>query len=298
MDNPNLYSHGLPFSQCLADNLLDQKDRVLKLGKASMIIVDGNSGEGKTTLAIEIADFLEGRQIKLKEQLALGGVEFTNKIREAYQNKKLCVVYDEAGDFDRRGALSRFNRFLNRIFDTYRAYKIIVVLCLPRFFVLDQPIFDKGFPRLLIHCHDRSNCDGNFSGYSLAAMQFMLFYSKKSAIRSRCYISQTPNFRGHFLNLAPARILELDKYSTGGKLDIISKASRKFEGLYTKKELCQELGIGRQALDKKLAQTGIKPALINKQGKFQPKKLYDNKAFEFLSNYGLKSEKKKRKKEE
>ena len=52
-----LYKHGLPFSEKLAENVKDLIARI-DLNKASLIVIDGGVGEGKTTLAVHIADYV------------------------------------------------------------------------------------------------------------------------------------------------------------------------------------------------------------------------------------------------
>jgi len=87
-ETKHLYKHGLPFSEKLAENIRDLIDRI-KFNKASMIIVDGGVGEGKTTLMVEIADYVNSlygfQEIKLElkdhPQLALGGTSFLKQLR-------------------------------------------------------------------------------------------------------------------------------------------------------------------------------------------------------------------------
>ena len=67
-----------------------------------------------------------------------------------YQERFPAAGYDEAGDFNKRDSLSNFNAMINRTFETFRAFKIVVVLVLPSFSVLDNQLFDNMIPRLLL----------------------------------------------------------------------------------------------------------------------------------------------------
>jgi len=166
-----LYKNGLPFSDILSENIKDLQDRVHSR-KASLVIVDGGVGEGKTTLVIHILDYINKINklppIDIKgPQLAVGGVDFLRKMRTCHEDKLPCVGYDEAGDFSRRGSLTQFNAMINRTFETFRAFRCIVVMALPTFNVLDQDLIDKNIPRLFLHLKDRGKNYGNFEGYSL-----------------------------------------------------------------------------------------------------------------------------------
>jgi len=260
-----LYEHGLPFSQKLADNLNDLKDRVKVQKKASLIVIDGGVGEGKTTLAVHVADFLESEHIIFKDSLGLGGIDFSKKLKSCYDKKKLSVIYDEAGDFNRRGALTRFNAMLNRIFETFRAFQIIVILCLPSFHVLDEQLLDKQIPRLLIHVQGKTTKYGSFKAYSLYRMFYIKHKMKKMIVKPFAYKYTEPNFVGHFLDLTPERSQELDDYSTKGKLDILDMAEVKFDGLLSFKDMAERLNRSTTWVRVTLKKLRIEPKTIIKR---------------------------------
>lgn len=237
------YAHGRPIGKKLIENLDDLKERVVVNGKAGLIIIDGNSGEGKTTLGVHIADHLNGGIVSFEEYLGMGGLDFAKKLKYAYTEKGVfSPIYDEAGDFDRRGAITGFNRFINRIFDTYRTFKKLPILILPRFWILDQPIFDKGIPRLLIHCYGRGLHQGEFKAYAPREMHYLLHWSKKLVVKSDCYNFVKSNFDGHFLNLNPGRCSELDRYCSKGKLNLMEAGEIQLEGLLTIEDVARKVG--------------------------------------------------------
>jgi len=253
--------------QKLAENLDDQIARV-KNNKASLIIIDGGVGEGKTTLMIQILDYINFKwglppvdlSLKNHPQLAMGGVEFTRNFKVCYDLKLPAIGYDEAGDFNKRGSLSRFNAMLNRVFETFRGFKIIVVVALPTAYTLDSCLFDNNIPRLLLHLQGRSQKLGNFSGYSLSNMNWIRYWADKlpKGAKYKCYQRCDPNFYGHFKNLEPARSLSLDVISTKGKMEILNKQQITMEGLVTIYEISKKLGVSLPWIRAKLRELNIK----------------------------------------
>lgn len=243
-----LYPNGHPFSDGLPENL-DLLDTRVHKGKASLIIIDGQVGEGKTTLGVEIADYYNLKKslpvIELTAQgpqYAKGGLEFIKKIGVCYQEKLPANLYDEAGDFNKRGSLTQFNAMLNRTFETFRAFKCVVILTVPDFSVIDQSLFDKGIPRLLLHLTGRTDKTGNYAGYSLYRMLLLRQkMGKLGQMKNYAYKLVQPNFRGHFLDLDPERSKQLDRVSTNYKLQILQKSEIKLDGLMTYPDMAVKL---------------------------------------------------------
>jgi len=281
-----IYENGLPFSKSLIEPLQDLFDRVHKHRKASMLIIDGGVGEGKTTLAVHITDVLNkmGGQppldLDVADQIGMGGVEFAKKLKICYVNKLLVVVYDESGDFNRRGALTRLNAMLNRIFETFRAFKIVVILCLPLFCVLDQDLFDKKIPRLLLNCYDREDSYGNFRAYSLYRMMYLKKKMEKLTIKDYAYTMVEPNFYGHFKDLAPKRSEQLDKLSTKGKIKELDQAGIKFEGLVTYQDIATKLVRSIQWIRDAMKELNIRHKKIINKAKY-----FDKAVIDLLADY-------------
>ena len=239
-----LYDYGLPFSERLGINLDDIIARI-DLNKASLIIVDGGIGEGKTTLAVHLADYINKARglppIEFGDQIALGGEEFTEKLRICFGKKLPVLVYDEAGDFNRRGALTRFNMNLNRTFEMYRAFKIIIILCLPLFSVLDQEIFNKRIPQFLVHLKGRTRTQGDIFCYSLYRMFYLRAKMDKLIVKPFAYQLIEPNLFGHFLDLPPERAKALGEYSTKGKMDFLISSEISLQGLTNIKQIARKM---------------------------------------------------------
>jgi len=262
-----VYKHGLPFSKVLAKNIKELDHRIQQK-KASLLIIDGAVGMGKTTLGIHIADYLNKLhdlplvelELKNHPQLAMGGSDFLKKMRICWEKGLIVIIYDEGGDFSKRGAISRFNAMLNRTFETFRGFKILVIICLPRFDILDSHLFDLQIPRGLIHIVDRNEKYADFEGYSLFNMNWIRYWAERlpKAIRYKAYDKVTPNFRGHFLDLDKTRSKKLDYISTREKINILKSAEVKAEGLLTYKEMSDKCNRSMIWVKKKVAELKIK----------------------------------------
>jgi len=259
-------SFSIPFSEALAENLDDLDARVYAMNKAALIIIDGGVGEGKTTLSVQIADYFNARHglpevdlsIQGVKQLAMGGEDFSKKLLICQAAGLPCLSYDEAGDFNKRGSLTRFNALINRTFETYRAFKVIVILALPSFSVLDQEIFDKNIPRLLIRVHSRTMRQGNGKAFSLYRMLYIREKMKKLVVKTQAYGLVDPNFHLHFKDLSPERSKLLDILSTKGKIKELKGAEIKYEGLLSYSDLARKVGRSERWIKKACADLKIK----------------------------------------
>jgi len=261
-----VYQSGYIISKSIGENVDTLLDRI-KLKKASLIIIDGQQGEGKTTLAVGIADFVERKPCNLKDQLALGGVDFEQKLEKAIMKGYKVLIYDEAGDFSKRGALTSFNQRLNRLFETFRTFGILVIMCLPSFNVLDNGIFINGVPRMLLNCHARDRKDGAVRGYALSEMFYLKYSMKKEVNPLVSYSKITPNFRGKFHDLTPKRSYELDEISKEAKLGLL-QTELALKGMYNFRDICSELGISYSYTRQVIKDLGIEPEKIHKKVKY------------------------------
>lgn len=295
------YDYGLPFNTTLAHNLDDMKERV-ENNKASLIIIDGPLGSGKTTLGVHAADYISGAYakkrknyvkkpenfIKMDEQLALGGEDFIKKLKTCYEKDLLVLIYDESGDFTSRGALTKFNKRLNRVFDVYRAFKIVVILILPCISALDNSIFDKGIVRGLLHCHSRTKKYGSYGAYPAAGIGYLKYWmSRYNHHKSKAYKIQHPTFRGHFLDLPKKRREELDEISTKNKFEVLVGVNMEIKGLYTYLELAKRVGRSISWVKQVTSAAGIEHTR-----KYKKKKYFDEEALSEVQEYLDKLERK------
>jgi len=277
MKQKYLYKHGLPFSEKLSVTLNGLKKRVFKDNKASLIIIDGGVGSGKTTCAVEVAEYIMNGELSFKDQLAMGGEEFRSKIKICFKKGYVVIIYDEAGDFDRRGAITRLNKMLNRLFEISRAFKILVILTLPDFSQLDSKLFDNKIPRLLLHCDRNNNYYGDFRAYGLTRMYYLREKMSKLTIKTKAFTLTKPNFRGHFLDLTPLRSKELDNFTTKGKLGILEEGEITDARLKTMQDLTRTLGRSHTWIGNIMKELKIKPVRVYKRRKY-----YDESVIELI----------------
>jgi len=277
----DLYKHGLPFSELVAWNV-DELLKRINNRKASLMIIDGLMGEGKTTLAVEIGQYIELKQQRkvdwhyykdwsfdLDKQLGMGGLAFQEKLQLCKDSNLHVVIYDEAGDFGKRGAISQFNRDLNRIFQTFRAYRILVIACVPSFDVLDNEIFKQGVPRILLNCHNRDMGEGDIRGYGLEEMFYLKKKIKDLVNPLLAYKYVKPNFRSHFLDLEKDKSNKLHAISMKGKTEILSKSIIKNQGLICVQDISKRLNRSVNWTRNKLrGMKNFKPIKIYKKTKY------------------------------
>jgi len=246
-------------------NLQSQWSRVNTLGKASMIVIDGGVSEGKSTLAVHCTEILQGKRIDYKRQYAMGGDMFLEKLQICADSGIKVVIYDESGDFASTGALTKFNKTLNRVFETYRAFKIIVILVLPNFKFLDNKILVNKIPRLLLHCKRRTKNYGNFDAYPLYRMFYIKSKMEKFIVPEDAYTHTEPLFRGHFKNLDEERATELHNISIQGKKNIVSEAILHNKNLMTYKQMAGKCQKSEVWIRKQVALIKAKPSQVYKR---------------------------------
>jgi hypothetical protein len=268
------YKNGLPFSSGLDKNLLALEKRI-ELKKASLLLVDGGVGDGKTTLTTHCGDFFEGEAIDFKIQYAMGGEQFQEKLQMCIDSKKKVIIYDEAGDFNKRGSLTSFNQRLNRVFETYRGFKILVILALPNFGVLDQRLFDNRIPRLLLHAYNRGDKYGNYKAYSLFRMFYLRHKMQKLIVPPHAYGQVEPNFYGHFLDLRPKRSKLLEQISTEGKREVLNDNVLKNRGLFHTGQISVKLHKSRCWVTQKFKELNIKAEYVYKKKHYYPGEIID-----------------------
>lgn len=254
-------SQGAFYSPQMNENLEFCKGLVAK-NKPVVIVIDGGLGEGKTTLAVECADWINGKAYPFAELLGMGGQEFI-KIFDAEKIKKSCVIYDEAGDYGRRGAMTKFNRDLGRIFETFRAFKVIVLIVLPRFWWLDSKIYELGVVQMIIHCYGRKQNYGRYSVWFPDTLDWLLSRSQKlrklGLPQKLCYGGVSPNQRGLFRDLSVERSRQLTKYGLQGKEMISQESVFSSQGLMSLKQICFKTGRSYQWVQRALRANKVRP---------------------------------------
>lgn len=263
----------------LKRNIESARVRIHKTKKASLIILDGYQGEGKSTLAVQLAEEYQGFDLDFAKQYAVGGDEFKEKFELCITHKLPTIIYDEAGDFDKYSVMSRFNKTMAQFLKTFRVYKILVIVILPFFNDLDPRLFANGIPRLMLHCHGKTETKGFYSAYGLWRMSHIRKYLKNNSnkiLDIEVYKFVRPNFRGEFYDLPEAKRLELDKLSTAGKEDIRTKGRINQEGLKSVRDIAESLGRSIIWVKKELGKAKYKPAMYYKRANYYEAKVIDS----------------------
>lgn len=280
----NLYNNGLPFNTMLASAVDKVKYRVLKDNMPGMIIIDGVPGTGKTNLAINLLIYLQQSDIDLKSQYACGGSEFHEKLEICNLKGYYVMIYDEFGDANKRGALTRFNRQLIRTFEMFRTYKILIIGVLPNFNSLENQIYEMQLPRGLIHCQYKNENAGYNEGstYSLDKMNKLREYM--SNMGTRKYLAfrwVTPSFRFNSKVLPINRDKQITTISDKFKKEAVSETSMKLMGFISLKELTTKIGKTDRWVRLKIAENKIKPERVWKRRNY-----YNEKVYDLLETYG------------
>jgi len=238
------WANGLKIDSTLDKNLGECIQRI-RNKKASLIIIDGGVGEGKTTLGVVCAKSIAkklGQEFSILDQVRQGGGDFLKGMDWATTHKRNVVVYDEAGDFNTRASLTYFNQSMNRVFETYRALGIIVILCLPSFADVDTSLMKKKISRMLVHCYARNNNYGNYKVYSLWRMWYLKTKFAKVTVPDDAFKFVSANFFGRFRDLDPKDSDLLELHSIKGKKDIIRKGMLQERGLLPIKTIAHKTG--------------------------------------------------------
>ena len=255
-------------SQELKDNIKDQRDRV-EGKKGSIIVISGQTGEGKTTLGVQIAEEYIQKNIDFETQLAMGGNDFLEKRDSCLDTKAGVLIYDEAGDLIAKRSMSKFNVDMVRDFELQRVFKLFVILCLPSFRSLESSFYtERGLVRAVCQVQNRNDKRGEFLWYGRRKIGHMIkIMSNKNKCpdliddlfnpNSRYYVE--PDTEGLFYDLPPERSAELEKYSLGGKAKILTERNLKENGYLNYKDISQKTGYDVGSIRNTISKQGIEP---------------------------------------
>lgn len=230
-----LYDHGLPFPQDFAEEVLEPLISNL-LRVPSILVIDGAPGTGKTTLGVEICDYinrLQGQEpvimtLKGNKQLAFGGKDLVSKAETAAEAGYKVVLFDEA-DYDKRNWASSFNKELSGFFREYRSLSILIIIIIQNVAWIDNRIWELGAVQGLVHLYDPEDNFTRFQVYDLENTSYLLYRMDKLGMyaRRKAYSFCHGYKRGQFLPLFPERQKELDALSNAQKKKSRAKKKKK-----------------------------------------------------------------------
>ena len=258
-------------SKAFAITLQQIKHRVMVENKPGLVIIDGSSGYGKTTGAVQCLEMYKQAPIDYEKQYAPGGHEFQRKLEICMDKGLHEILYDEASDYNRRRAMTNFVIGLNRLWDTYRGYQILPFITLPLFKELDDTMFTKKIPRVLIHFFQKTNKCAYAKVYSLPKMlkllQIMKRLERKCASPLFAYRMVEPNYIVQFKNLAPDREKQLADISMDAKRKInqqLADPNGEIEGKMSSMQVCRELNLTLGKLSRMVHKHELKPFYTGK----------------------------------
>lgn len=271
---PVVYQNGLPFTS-IRDRLsllIDSCKERIKDNLPSAILIDGSSGSGKTTIAVEIGEYYQEKPLIFAEQLANGVEDFKQKLELCKDLNHSVIIFDEAGEASRKSSPSKINRTVVRLFELYRGYNILVLICLPRFYFLEGDILQLGIIRALVHTQrKRGRSYSDFKIFRVKQMMMIRYWVKKLADPTDCYKYGVPQTKGHFLDLAPERSKELAEFSLRSKRVEMKKNFLGIKDRMDMKTIMQHFGKSRRWVELKLREIDD----IGEVKVFQKKKWYE-----------------------
>ena len=151
---------------------LDTVKKDVKKDYDAFICVTGREGFGKTTIAGQIAVYLDPT-FNL-DRCCFNDEQFKEAVVHAKQYE--AIVFDETmGYLSSRGAMSKFNRSLIKIFSEMRSKNLFIILCISNFFELDRyPAMHRSTG--LIHIKKR----GQFGSYDYKKKKKLYLEGKKT----------------------------------------------------------------------------------------------------------------------
>lgn len=219
--NKELYDHGLPFPEDFANEVITPCIQNLKR-TPSILVIDGPPGTGKTTLAVHIADYVNGSPMDLSKdslQLAMGGDDLINKAEPCSKKGFKVLIFDEA-DLDKRQSLTKYNQNLFGFFREYRSLSILIIVIIQNVSWIDNRLWELGVIEGLIHLHDPQENYTSYQVYDLENLSYLLYRMDKMGMQKRKAYSIVHGYkRGHFLNLPEDRRKALELLSNKQKAE-------------------------------------------------------------------------------
>lgn len=169
----------------------------------ALIIIDGPEREGKSTIASQMAKYVDPTYNV--DRCCMNPVEFADKVKETNEKYK-SIVLDEGMAFTGRGAMTTLNRNLIKVLSEIGMKNLFLFICIPSFHELEKYAAIHR-SKALIHVYPVELNRGrfafwNYSGKKQLYLQGKKFYS---------YTKPPANFFGRFAKAFPINKEEYNK---------------------------------------------------------------------------------------
>jgi len=147
-----------------------------KKDKDCFLVVDGNEGSGKSTIALQIGKYVDP-SLNLN-RVVFSPEDFRDAILKA--KKGQCVIYDEAfTGLSSRASLSMINKVLISLTMQMRQKNLFIIIVLPSYFMLDKYIA-LFRARALIHVFESKGRRGYFRLYNRKLKKMLYLVGQKT----------------------------------------------------------------------------------------------------------------------
>lgn len=158
-------------------NLDKAKDNVLNRNNSLVIVVDGRSGIGKTTLAIQFAKYLDPNFTI--DQMSWDPEKFIKDVENS--RKGACYVFDETMVVSSRSATSRVNRAIVNVLSQLRSRNLFIILNINSIFDVDRNVSLHRLD-LLYHLYNKddvTNSERRLKVYGRSKIKYLYINGKK-----------------------------------------------------------------------------------------------------------------------
>lgn len=279
MINTNLYTNQSPFDKIeIIDRNINKFLLMLRDRQPVVIIIDGGQSTGKTTLSIHIMDRFNNKagkpEVDLDEkdniQYAFGGDQLIKKLPQCQEQDMPIITYDESGDYNRKGALSRFNKTMDRAMDMIRIFQVAIIIVCHDFTKLPREIIDKKIAMMLIHCKQRKigSIYADARVYDYQGMCWIQHNRKTEVVPEIAYNKVYPNFHFRFKDLSQERSNKLNTLSGKKKIELFKITEVKLQGLLNYKEIGYKTRMSEAWVKRQIRILKIKEESIYKKKKY------------------------------
>lgn len=174
---------------------LDEVKKVVKKDWDFVFIVDGMEGGGKSTLAIQVALYVDNSFCL--DRIVFDSESFEKAVLKA--EKYQAVIYDEAitGLYSRE-AMQYINTTLTKLLAQIRQKNLFIFVIMPSFFDLDKYV-SMWRARGLFHIYTKDFQRGYFGFYDYQTKKDLFILGKKYYN----YNFKKPTFKGRYVSFNP-----------------------------------------------------------------------------------------------